>query len=222
MRTAIFDLDGTLADTSADLIDAANACFAADGLPAPLDHEKHAFFAFAGGRAMLLKGSELLDLDWGEDEVAGHYPRLLAHYETHIDRHTQLYDGAIEALEGLADLGWRLGVCTNKPEALAEKLLQRLGIRGRFGSMIGAGSLPVRKPHPEPLWAAVERSGGRRDAAVLIGDTITDADTGRAADIPSVLVTFGPEGEDVVRHRPTATIGHFRELIPTLEQLVPG
>ena len=220
MRAAIFDLDGTLADTSGDLIAAANHCFASDGLEPPLNMRDHAAVAFAGGRAMLLKGSDMLGLGWGEADIDRHYPRLLEYYGANIDRHTVLYDGVMEALDGLAAEGWRLGVCTNKPEGLARELLTRFKMLERFASLIGADTLPVRKPDAAPLHAAIDRAGGARERAVLVGDTITDADTGRAAGVPTVLVTFGPDGEGVRAHRPDAVIGHFRELSGVIGGLV--
>ncbi len=220
MQTAVFDLDGTLADTSADLLAAANACFEDEGHGAPLTQADHAAVAFAGGRAMLSKGAEVLGLDWAAADIDRNYPKLLAHYETHIDVHTVLYDGVEAALDELAAAGWALAVCTNKPEKLAQILLERLGIRDRFASLIGADTLPLRKPHPEPLWAAIEQAGGTRDRAALIGDTVTDAKTGQAADVPVVLVTFGPDGERVKDFAPEATLGHYRDLSAVLGTLL--
>ncbi len=220
MRTAIFDLDGTLADTSKDLLAAGNACFIADGHSAPLNHEQHANIAFAGGRAMLLKGAEVLGITFSEDDIAARYPLLLQSYADNIDRHTKLYDGVTETLDALATDGYALGVCTNKPEGLAQTLLEKLNIRDRFGALIGADTLPLRKPHPEPLWETIDRVGGDRNRAALIGDTITDANTGKAADVPVILVTFGPDGEAVRDFDPAATISHFRDLPGVLAELL--
>ncbi|MXU66528.1 HAD-IA family hydrolase [Oceanomicrobium pacificus] len=221
-RTAIFDLDGTLADTSGDLIAAANACFEADGHAPPLDPVAHMAVAFAGGRAMLRKGYQILHGTAQEADVDRHYPGLLAFYGENIDRHTRLYPGVEACLDDLAQAGWRLGVCTNKPEGLAEDLLQRLGLRSRFASMIGADTLPVRKPDAAPLLAAVERAGGQADRSVLIGDTITDRDAARAAGLPCVLVSFGPEGRAVERLQPQALLDHYDALPALLDQLVPA
>lgn len=220
MRSAIFDLDGTLADTSEDLLAAGNACFIADGHAAPLNHEDHANVAFAGGRAMLLKGAEILGISYSDEDIAARYPFLLKSYEDNIDRHTRLYDGVIDTLDLLAAQGWALGVCTNKPEGLAQILLEKLAIRDRFGALIGADTLPTRKPNPEPLWETIDRLGGDRAKAALIGDTITDANTGKAADVPVILVTFGPDGETVRDFAPAATIGQFHELPGVLAELL--
>lgn len=220
MRTVIFDLDGTLADTSADLIAAANHCFQKLGAGDLLDPVADALTAFHGGRAMLRLGFERLG-SVDEAEVDRHYPVLLAAYEQEIDRHTRLYPGTVLAIEALQVAGFRTGICTNKPERLADILLTRLGVRGLFASLVGADTLPVRKPDPAPYRLAVERAGGQVARSILIGDTNTDRQTGSAAGVPVALVTFGPEGEGVARFAPEALIDHFDELPALAARLLP-
>lgn len=211
VRTVIFDLDGTLADTSADLISAANHCFQALGAGNLLDPKADALTAFHGGRAMLRLGlSRLGTID--ETEVERLYPLLLAAYEDDIDTHTTLYPGAVDALQTLKTAGFRTGICTNKPERLAQLLLTRLGVRDLFQSLVGADTLPVRKPDPAPYRLSVERTGGSVAHSMLIGDTDTDRQTARAAGVPAALVTFGPEGAAVARFAPEALIDHFDDL----------
>lgn len=212
--TVVFDLDGTLADTSADLIAAANACFAGRGIDVALDPVGDALTAFHGGRAMLRAGyarmgGDLLLPPGAEDED---YPRLLDHYAQNIAVHTRLYPGVEEALGRLSDDGHILAVCTNKPGGLAETLLAALGVRDRFAALVAADTLPVRKPDPRPYRAAVERAGGDVAASFLVGDTETDRKTAAAAGVRVVLVSFGPEGEAISRLAPDALIGHFDEL----------
>jgi phosphoglycolate phosphatase len=219
LRTAILDLDGTLADTSADLIAAANACLAALG-GAALDPVADAAVAFAGGRAMLRAGIARAGLAPDEAAVTAWYPRLLDAYRDRIDAETQLYPGAEAAVCRLRAAGWRVGICTNKPVELADLLLVRLGVRDRFDSLIGAGSLPQRKPDPAPYHAAVAAAGGVVARSFLLGDTVTDRDTARAAGVPVALVTFGPEGEGVARLAPDALLAHFDDLPDLAEALV--
>lgn len=221
MRTAIFDLDGTLADTAGDLVTAANAALASVGATARLDAGPDRATALRGGRAMLRLG---LVRDRGEADEAlvdVLYPRLLEFYADAIDRETRLYDGAVDALEALGAAGWRLGVCTNKPQGLADTLLVRLGIATHFGAILGADALPVRKPDPRHLTETIARAGGITGRAVLVGDTATDRDTARAAGVPCVLVGFGPEGAAIARLAPEAILHHFEELSGLLEGLVP-
>lgn len=218
MRTVVFDLDGTLADTSADLLAAANACFRGLGHGDVLD-KRDTLTAFHGGRAMLRLGFSRLT-GYTEADVDLQYPMLLAAYSDAIDTHTTLYPGAVKAVEGLRDAGFALAICTNKPAGLAETLTQRLGIRGLFGALIGADTLPVRKPDPAPLFEAIARVGGDARRALLIGDTQTDRDTGRAAGVPVALVTFGPEGAGVARLRPEGLLDHYDDLARLVQRMI--
>jgi len=218
MRTVVFDLDGTLADTSADLLAAANACFRDLGhgdMLTPAD----TLTAFHGGRAMLRLGFSRLGAV-SETMIDAQYPRLLAAYADGIDTHTRLYPGAIAAVEVLRGRGFATTICTNKPEGLAETLVNRLGIRSLFDVLIGADTLPTRKPDVAPYAASVERAGGQVARSMLVGDTDTDRKTARAAGVPVALVTFGPEGRDIARLDPDALLDHFDDLPELAERLV--
>jgi len=219
MFTVVFDLDGTLADTSADLIAAANACFRGLGHGDLLDPGQDALTAFHGGRAMLRLGFSRLGA-WDESMVDGQYPRLLAAYADGIDTHTRLYPGAVAAVEALRAAGFATAICTNKPEGLAETLVTRLGVRGLFDALVGADTLPVRKPDPAPYRASVERAGGAVARSMLVGDTDTDRRTALAAGVPVALVTFGPEGQGIARLDPDALLHHFDDLPEMAERLV--
>ncbi len=221
MKTVIFDLDGTLADTSADLIAAANACFEGLGHGPMLDPVADAPTAFAGGRAMLRLGFSRLTPDWTETEVDGQYPFLLEFYGANIDRQTVLYPGVTQCLQVLSDQGYALGICTNKPEGLSETLVQKLGIRSYFKALLGADTLTVRKPDPVHLWETITRSGGDRSRAILIGDTITDRQAAENAGVPCALVTFGPTGRAVQDLSPEALLDHYDDL-PDLVQRMLG
>ncbi|WP_417806935.1 HAD hydrolase-like protein [Thioclava sp.] len=222
MRTVVFDLDGTLADTSGDLIAAANACFVARGHRGVLDAGDDALIAFHGGRAMLKAGYERLGLERAEVEarIETDYQPLLAHYGANIDRHTQLYPGAVEAVKTLRGQGFATAICTNKPEGLARDLVARLNIANLFDALIGADTLPVRKPAPDPYLAAVSQSGGALNRSLLVGDTSTDRDTARAAGVPCILVTFGPEGRAIERLSPEALLDHYDTLPALVAQML--
>ena len=218
MRTVIFDLDGTLADTSGDLIAAANACFGLLGLGAPITAADLGT-AFAGGRAMLRLGQARLGLPGGEPWVDAQYPVLLAAYAEALCRHSRAYPGAEAAVERLRSQGYAVAICTNNPEALAERLMQALGWRDAFTALIGADTLPTRKPDPAPYLEAVRRAGGDVARSFLLGDTITDRDTARAAGVPVALVGFGPEGEGIARLSPDAMLHRYDDLDALAERL---
>jgi phosphoglycolate phosphatase len=220
MRTVVFDLDGTLADTSGDLLAAANACFRDMGAGDLLTLETDTGVALRGGRAMLRLGMERLGRAGDEATIDRYYPVLLEAYAEAIDVHTVLYPGAMAAVAQLSGDGYRVAVCTNKPEGLARILLERLGVLGAFQALTGADTLAVRKPDPEHLRETVRRAGGDPNRALMVGDTVTDHDTARAAGVPSVLVGFGPGGAAVAALNPEAVIGHYDELPGVVRRLI--
>jgi phosphoglycolate phosphatase len=219
MRTVIFDLDGTLADTSGDLLAAANHCFRQMGLGDMLTHPSDAGIALRGGRNMLTHGLKRAE-QFDPKTVDEFYPVLLDAYRDAIDHHTVLYPGAMEAVEVLKLAGYGVGICTNKPEGLAEQLMRNLGVRDAFASLVGADTLPVRKPDPEPLFEAARRAGGDPAKTILIGDSDTDRKTSAAAGVPSILVTFGPSGEDMAALTPEGLLNDFADLPAMVAQLI--
>lgn len=222
MRSAIFDLDGTLADTAADLLAAANRALEPAGLP-PLDYSRDKSFAGRGGRSMIRRSIELSGRDPNDaseiERTDNLYPRLLAAYENSLADQTTLYPGVVECLDQLEKDGWLLGVCTNKPERMALSVLDALGIRERFGAILGADTLPVRKPNPEHLRETARRVGGDPALAIMIGDTSTDINTARAAGVPVMLTSFGFAAEPLASLNPDAVVHHFNEIPQLLQDL---
>ena len=95
-----------------------------------------------------------------------------------------------------------------------------LGAREAFGALVGADTLPVRKPDPEPLRETARRLGGDPARTVLIGDSDTDRNTARAAGVPSVLVTFGPSGADMAALEPEALLEDYADLPDLVQELI--
>lgn len=225
MRGAIFDLDGTLADTAEDLLNAANAALAPRGLPL-LTLNQDRVFAGRGARSMIRRSLARDGRDPDAPEAVALtdaiYPDLLDAYSAALAEHTRLYDGAEACLDRLEHAGWRLGVCTNKPERLAVVLLGRLGVLERFKAVLGADSLAVRKPDPEHFRETARRIGALPERSVMLGDTSTDRDTARAAGVPCVLVSFGFAAEPLHELAPEAVVGHFDEIADLLERLQPA
>ena len=190
MRSVIFDLDGTLADTSGDLIEAANACFRSLGHGEMLEPVADATTSFLGGRAMLRLGFERLGMSGEalEQAVAREYAPFLTYYETALDVYTDIYPGVEATLERLRADGLALGVCSNKPEGLTELLLRQLGLRGAFDAVVGSSTLRPRKPDPAPLHAAFAALGA---PGLYVGDSEVDAETARRGGLPFALYLEG-------------------------------
>ncbi|MCQ0092607.1 HAD-IA family hydrolase [Roseovarius sp. M141] len=220
MRSIVFDLDGTLADTSGDLIAAANACFRQMGAGDLLSAQTDAGTALRGARAMLTLGLARMGRVPDPAVLDQYFPILLDAYEAEIDTHTVFYPGALAAIEALKSADFKVAICTNKPEYLARLLLTRMGALDLFGALIGADTLAVRKPDPEPLREAARRAGGDPARCLLVGDTITDHTTARAAGVPSVLVTFGPNGADMAGLEPDALLDDFADLPAAAQRLL--
>jgi phosphoglycolate phosphatase len=209
--TILFDLDGTIADTAPDLIDATNAALVSEGFePAIPEAIKPA--AGYGAKAMLRAA---LTSQAREADAAGIQrlaDKLFAHYEENIDRKTVLFPGFIEAAELLRSEGARLALCTNKREHLALRLIAALGIEPLFEAIAGRETFPFHKPDPRHITELVRLAGGKLSGALMIGDSEADMEAAAAAGIPSVAVRFGYATVAAEKLGATAIIGHFGEL----------
>jgi phosphoglycolate phosphatase len=169
---------------------------------------------------MLRLGMERLGRADDAETIDRYYPMLLEAYGREIDTHTVLYPGAMDAVEALKAAGYRVAICTNKPEGLAHTLLTKLGVRDAFGAMVGADTLAIRKPDPEHLFETARRAGGDPALCLLVGDTNTDRETARAAGVPCVLVSFGPSGDDMAALGPEALLDHYDDLPDIVTRLI--
>jgi phosphoglycolate phosphatase len=210
-----FDLDGTLADTAPDLAAALNHALERLGRPiVPPESVRH--LVGHGARALLRRGLAASG-EAPETLVDEGFPHFIEYYGANICVGTTAYPAVEAAMDALTARGAALAVCTNKPERLTHRLLDALGWRRRFRAVVGADTLGVRKPDPAPLRAAIERAGGGR--AVFVGDSITDADTAKAAAVNFVAVSFGFSDRPADELGAAAVIDRYEELVGVLERL---
>ena len=209
-----FDLDGTLCDTAADLGAAINHALAQAGRP-DIPQEAVAGLIGGGSRLMLQRALELTGGADGMDEAAL-YRVMLDRYSADIAVHTRPYPGCTDALEALAQRGVRLAVVTNKPQALADKLLDALDMARHFALIIGRGAPGIAQPKPaaDPLLAMVARLGG--GAAAYVGDSSFDTRAARAAALPVIVTSFGFNDQPVNELGADAIIDHYDGLVPAL------
>lgn len=216
----VFDLDGTLADTNRDLIPALNRTTALEGLPAvPFADIGHV--VGHGARAMLQRAFAYHGRSLTPATEERLFERFLIDYGENLAVATILFEGVVDALDLLAGDGYRLAVCTNKPEALARRLLDALDVTRRFAAITGGDSFTFRKPDARHLTQTVEMAGGVVAHSVMIGDSPTDVATARAAGIPVVAVDFGYTDVAPTQLGADVLISHFRDLPAAVALLRP-
>jgi phosphoglycolate phosphatase len=209
--TIVFDLDGTLVDTAPDLIATLNTILAREGLP-PVAFEAARNMVGGGSRAMIERGLAAEGLTPVAADVERLCGQFIDHYAAHIADRSRPFPGVEAALDELVRRGCRLAVCTNKLEWLSLRLLAALGLADRFAAICGADTFGVQKPDAAILHGTVARAGGHSDAAIMVGDTITDIAVARAAGIAVIAVDFGYSDTPVAELAPDRIVSSFDRL----------
>jgi phosphoglycolate phosphatase len=209
--TLVFDLDGTLVDTASDIIATLNAVLAVEGLT-PLAPEVAITMVSHGSRVLLESALKANGVEAESDRLDNLVAFFIDHYSEHIADHSRAFPGAVTALDRFAAAGWRLAVCTNKFEGLSRQLLGAIGLLDRFAAVTGQDTFGVRKPDPRHLLETIRVAGGRAENAVMVGDSIVDVDTAKAAGVPVIAVAFGYSAIPVNALGADRIIGHFDEL----------
>lgn len=207
----VFDLDGTLVDTAPDLLDSLNHTLVAGGL-ARVDDTAFRRFVGQGGKVMIERAFAAQQKSLQVDEHDRLLDVFLDHYSLNIPGRSQPYPGVVAAMDRLASAGYLLAVCTNKYEKLAIELIRELGLSERFAAITGPETFGIRKPDPRHLTETIAMAGGDVSRAVMVGDSVTDIDTAKAAGIPVVAVDFGYTDRHVSEFEPSAIISHYDEL----------
>ena len=217
--TAVFDLDGTLADTAPDLIATLNVILDGEGVPRlPVAQARE--LIGVGGRALIARGLDAASREVTPASLEALYRTFLVHYGENLCVETTLFPGVETALDRLEAAGFRLAVCTNKIEVHSRRLLTALGIVERFAAVCGRDSFAYCKPDPRHLTLTVEKAGGDPRHAVMIGDSRTDVATAKAARIPVVAVSFGYTEIPVRDLGADLVIDHFDELVAAVHDCI--
>jgi phosphoglycolate phosphatase len=186
----VFDLDGTLVDTASDILAALNVVLLCEHRK-PVGRADIAWLVGHGARPMLAAAFARTGAALPPTRIEGLTDDFLAHYRDHIADESRTYPGVEETLGLFVRGGARLGVLTNKPQVLAELLLEKLGLAHLFAAIHGAGRYPYAKPDARVFHHVVAEMGGAGAGAIMIGDSATDVATARAARVPVVLVAHG-------------------------------
>ena len=212
----VFDLDGTLVDTAADIHAVLAEVLVEAGQPAS---DLDAVRAMIGDGARVLIERAVAAVGADADIDALHH-RFTARYALLPCRHSVPYPGAVELLRELRHRGLRLGLCTNKPQAPTVALLAALGLDGALDAVIGGDVLAgVRKPDPAHLLAVLARLDAEPAAAVMVGDSRNDLLAARGAGLRCVLVGFGYTAVPARELGADAVVDRLAELPALLDRL---
>lgn len=201
----IFDLDGTLIDSRADLAAGVNHMRAHYGLDAlPLE----TVCGYIGNGVRKLVERSIQDADVDVDEAL---QINKDYYFSHLTVHTTLYDGVAEGLQSLIDAGHKIAILTNKPGEPSREIMKAFGLDHLFAAIIGGGDVPNLKPEPDGVFQCLEISGVEKSRAWMVGDHYTDLAVGENAGIRNVLVEYG-FGE-AKGYKPDEQFASFPELV---------
>jgi len=218
-QAVIFDLDGTLVDTLPDLQHALNRVLKEEGLEA-LQTEETRLLIGGGARNLIDLAFTKRGIEADKNVIDEGFNRFVEYYRRELTVRSKTFPGVVDNLLKLSKSGVGLGVCTNKPQDLAEQVLEELQIRHFFGSaIIGGDALPVKKPSSAHLLAVIEKIGRVPENSFMVGDSETDVGVARNAGIPIIVVDFGYTKLKPEELNADSVISNFDELLSTLISL---
>lgn len=216
----LFDLDGTLVDSGPDLALAVNRTLK-ELNKATFDQDTIHHWVGNGAKVLIeraLSGSSTIDKQLEESVVQEALAIFLKHYQECLCVESVLYDDVQHGLLTLKATGFRLAIITNKPAIFIQPILTGLGIDNVFELLIGGDTLAEKKPHPAPLYYALEQLNVTAEQCVMIGDSKNDILAAKAANIDSVGLTYGYNyGEDINQYQPQWCFDTFAELLTALK-----
>jgi phosphoglycolate phosphatase len=208
MDLLIFDLDGTLIDSSVDLANSVNATRANLGLP-PMEHGL--VYSYVGNGAPVLI-RKALGPEYPDDVVASALDYFLQHYRAHMLDNTVPYPGVREALDRFREEGIPMAVLTNKPVRASQAIVDGLGLHEHFRSVYGGNSFEQKKPHPVGIETLMAENGAARERTLMVGDSAVDVRTARNAKVAACGVTWGFQPETFAEHPPDFLVDTAEEL----------
>lgn len=216
--TVVYDLDGTLIDSARDMCVAVSRVLADHGLP-PISDDDARHFMGEGSKITMRRAFAKNGRTLDEAEASAVTREFVRYYEADPVRYTTAFDGVAEVVARFDRLGLRQGVCTNKFEGPARTILKDLKLMPPIADVAGADTFAVRKPDPGHILQLIDRIGGRRERAVMIGDSVHDVAAAHAAGIPAVLVSWGYTAQPASELGAEVVIDHFGGLPQALEQI---
>ncbi len=219
LKLLIFDLDGTLVDTSKDITNAINYALEPFEIK-PFSVEEIKTMVGSGITRLIeslippLKISQDSKLQSNPKEEA--LERFFEHYSRHLLDNTTAYPLVKETLSKLG--AYKKAVISNKRESLSKRVLEGVGLSGFFDIILGSDSVPEKKPSPVPILEILKRLGVSRDETVITGDSNFDVEAGKAAGIKTIAVTYGYRSREVLKDA-DYMIDSFEELLSVIKEI---
>jgi phosphoglycolate phosphatase len=190
IKAIVWDLDGTLVDSGADLASALNSVLKHHGFAG---HPVETVRSMIGNGVpkLLERGFRRAGIPMEPAQLDAVLPVFMATYTACATRCTRPYPNVVEVLDHFHNEGIPMGLCTNKPETISRKILTDLGLAVYFDSVVGGDSTRARKPHPLPLQTCLDELGVAAESSLMIGDSAADVGAARAAGVSIGVVTWG-------------------------------
>jgi len=214
IKLVMFDLDGTLVDSSVDITNALNYAIEPYGLE-KLSVRKTISLVGEGLTSLVEK---ILGKDNAEI-LPDALERFLHYYSGHLTDFTLPYPGVRKTLENLS--AYRKAVISNKRESLSRRLLEDLDLLKYFDIILGSDSVEERKPSPKPILHILTALSLKSDEAVMVGDSNYDIEAGTAAGVRTVAVSYGYRNPSLLKAA-DCIIDSIGELIPKLKEFDAG
>ncbi len=212
-----FDLDGTLIDTAPDLVRALNVCMTGSGVKQINTTQVRALIG-QGARALIERAFAQGGVTPNSSDVDARLAHFLEDYSANIAQKSRVFDGAITCLDTLSEAGARLSICTNKPEALTLKVLQAFDLTRCFDAIMCPENVSAKKPDAAHVLAAIAPAAP--DQSIMIGDSIADLNSARAARIPIILMSHGYSDPPVSELGADLVLDHFSDLCSSITDLL--
>lgn len=207
----IFDLDGTLVDTSRDIMHALNYAIRPFSNKI-LTVEETIGLIGEGVTRLVEKAMDGSDLKMRDQVIE----RFLLYYESHIADNSIIYPGVKETLTELRD--YKMAIISNKRENLSKKLLDQVNLLQYFDLVVGSDTTPDRKPSPIPVIYAYKNLGFKKEETVMVGDSNYDIEAGKGAGVKTIAVTYG-YNDRIYLLNADYLIDRFDDLLPVIDRI---
>ena len=218
MNAVIFDLDGTLIDSLPDIRASLNSVLTDNGYQS-ISAAVVKNMIGGGSEVLLKKAFRHVGATMDHTTLASHVRLFASHYERNPTSQTKIFPGAVSALQTLSAKGLKMGVCTNKPHAIAHTILQSLGLDKYFPVCIGKGKLPHHKPDYRHYNCVATELNVLPKDTLYVGDSEMDVKTARNAGVPVILVSHGYSQKPAAALGGDLLINHFSEMPNAVDKL---